>query len=158
MTIIRLARRDDYDGLCAVLRELDDFHADALPRFFRHVDEAPRPLEWFTEALENPNWLLLVAEYEGTIAGLLSAVVKENLDLSIFAPRRWLLVDNVAVLNLYHRLGIGQALMEHAHSWATEQGLSEVELTVWEFNQAAIAFYESLGYTTIVRRLWKGLK
>jgi ribosomal protein S18 acetylase RimI-like enzyme len=38
------------------------------------------------------------------------------------------------------------------------QSLAEVELTVWEFNEDAIAFYEKLGYTTILKRLWKALE
>jgi GNAT superfamily N-acetyltransferase len=54
--------------------------------------------------------------------------------------------------------GIGRALMEHTHEWARGQGIHEVELTVWEFNQGAMAFYSELGYTPIVRRLWKGLE
>jgi ribosomal protein S18 acetylase RimI-like enzyme len=158
MTNIRAAQRDDYEGLCAVMRELDVFHADALPRFFRHFDAPARPLQWFIDALENPESLLLVAEHEGMIVGLLSALVRQNPDLPMFVPRRWLVVDNVAVLNAYQRMGIGRALMQQAQAWAQEQDLAEVELTVWEFNEDAIAFYEELGYTTIMRRLWKGIE
>lgn len=157
MTVIRAAARDDYEGLCAVMRELDVFHAGALPRFFRPFDEPARHLQWLVDALENPEALLLVAERGGFIVGLLSAQVRQNPDLPMFVPRRWLAVDSVAVLNAYRRMGIGRALMQQAHVWAQEQRLAEVELTVWEFNEAAIAFYEKLGYATIVRRLWKGL-
>jgi len=78
--------------------------------------------------------------------------------MPMFVPRRWLQVDNVAVLRAYRGMGIGRALMDEAHAWARAQGLADVELTVWEFNQDAIAFYEALGYTTIVRRLWKGIE
>ncbi len=158
MTSIRVARRDDYEGLCPVIRELDAFHAGALPHFFRPFDEPARPLEWFIDMLENPESLLLVAEHDGVIAGFLSALVRNSPDLPMFVPRRWLVVDNVAVLNAYRRMGIGQALMHQVHAWAHEQGLAEIELSVWEFNEDAIAFYEKLGYTTIVRRLWKGIE
>jgi ribosomal protein S18 acetylase RimI-like enzyme len=157
-TTIRVARRDDYEGLCAISKELDDFHADALPRFFHRFDGPARSLEWFTEALESPDTLLLVAQHEGVIAGFLSALVRQNPDMPMFVPRRWLQVDNVAVLRAYRGMGIGRALMDEAHAWARAQGLADVELTVWEFNQDAIAFYEALGYTTIVRRLWKGIE
>jgi ribosomal protein S18 acetylase RimI-like enzyme len=158
MTTIRVARRDDYAGLCAVIRELDAFHADALPRFFRPFDEPARSLQWFMDALENPESLLLVAEHEGMIVGFLSALVRQNPDLPMFVPRRWLAVDNVAVLNAYRRRGIGRALMQQAHTWAKDHHLAAIELTVWEFNEEALAFYEKLGYTTILRRLWKGLE
>jgi GNAT superfamily N-acetyltransferase len=36
--------------------------------------------------------------------------------------------------------------MERAHRWALDKGVSEVELSVWDFNEGAIAFYENLGY------------
>jgi GNAT superfamily N-acetyltransferase len=52
-------------------------------------------------------------------------------------------------------LGIGQALLRRAERWAAERGASELELTVWEFNQDAIAFYEKLGYVTERRTMWK---
>jgi len=158
MTIIRIAEREDYEGLCAVIKELDVFHADALPHFFRHFDEPARPLQWFIDALENPESLLLVAEHGGMIVGFLGALVRQNPDLPMFVPRRWLVVDNVAVLNAYRRMGVGRALMQQAHEWAQAQSLAEVELTVWEFNEDAFAFYEKLGYTTIVKRLWKALE
>ncbi len=90
--------------------------------------------------------------------GVLSALVRQNPDLPMFVPRRWLVVENVAVLEAYRGMGVGRALMQHAHEWARGQGLAEVELTVWEFNEGAVAFYEQLGYTTIVRRLWKALE
>jgi ribosomal protein S18 acetylase RimI-like enzyme len=140
------------------MRELDGFHADALPHFFRPFDEPARPVQWFIETLENPEALLLVAEHGGMIVGLLSGLVRQNPDLPRFVPRRWLVVDNVAVLNAYRRMGIGRALMQQAHAWAQAQGLAEVELSVWEFNEDATAFYEQLGYTTIVRRLWKRIE
>ena len=153
-TTIRVARRDDYEGLCAVIKELDDFHADALPRFFHRFDGPARSLEWFTEALESPDTLLLVAQHEGVIAGFLSALVRQNPDMPMFVPRRWLQVDNVAVLRAYRGMGRARADGRGARLGAGA-GAGRRWLTVWEFNQDAIAFYEALGYTTTVRRLWK---
>ena len=53
--------------------------------------------------------------------------------------------------------GIGRALMIHAQRWAEELGASEIELTVYEFNQAAVSFYHSLGYAPSSRRMSKRL-
>ncbi len=155
MPTIRPARRDDYEGVVAVLQELDAFHADALPHFFRPLDGPARSVPWFVETLDHPEALLLVAEHDGRIVGVLTGMVRQNPDLPMFVPRRWLVVDSVAVLSAYRRLGIGRALMDRAHAWAHAHSLAEVELTVWEFNDDALAFYESLGYATILRRLWK---
>jgi ribosomal protein S18 acetylase RimI-like enzyme len=61
------------------------------------------------------------------------------------------------VREAFRRRGIGEALMEHAHAWAVDQGIHEVELGVAEFNAAAIALYEKLGYTTVSRRMARAL-
>jgi ribosomal protein S18 acetylase RimI-like enzyme len=47
--------------------------------------------------------------------------------------------------------------MEAAQEWARQRGARRVQLTVWEFNEGAIAFYESLGYETYSRNMWKSL-
>ncbi|MBK8025423.1 MAG: GNAT family N-acetyltransferase [Chloroflexi bacterium] len=169
MVIVRAARPDDADGLNAVIQAVDAFHADGVPHVFRRFDGPARSAEWFADALNNPDSLLLVATNDtadstadstadGAIVGFLSALVRQNPDLPMFVPRRWLLVDAVGVLEAYRGQGVGRALMEQAHAWAQAQGLAEVELTVWEFNQGAIAFYAELGYTTVLRRLWKPLR
>jgi ribosomal protein S18 acetylase RimI-like enzyme len=43
--------------------------------------------------------------------------------------------------------------MAAAERWAAERGLSEIELSVWEFNQSALAFYQELGYVTERRKM-----
>jgi GNAT superfamily N-acetyltransferase len=99
-----------------------------------------------------------VAEREEEIVGFLWGLVRQAPDTPMHVPRRWLLVDMLGVAESHRGQGIGRALMEQAHDWARGQGINEVELTVWEFNRGAIAFYEELGYTAIVRRLWKELE
>jgi len=48
--------------------------------------------------------------------------------------------------------------MQCADQWAAEKGAANIELTVYEFNQSAIAFYEGLGYTPLSRKLSKPLE
>jgi GNAT superfamily N-acetyltransferase len=52
---------------------------------------------------------------------------------------------------------MGKALMERAERWALERGVSEVELSVWEFNLDAIEFYRELGYATSKRVMHREL-
>ena len=55
------------------------------------------------------------------------------------------------------RRGIGTALMERAEAWALERGVDVVELTVYDFNTAARALYDKLGYETRHQQLAKRL-
>jgi len=44
-------------------------------------------------------------------------------------------------------------LFEHVVNYAKAETASSLQLVVWEFNSAAIKFYEALGMTTRNRRL-----
>jgi ribosomal protein S18 acetylase RimI-like enzyme len=108
--------------------------------------------------LADKNAALLVAEREGRLIGMILLRVREAPDVPILVPRRYAAVEDVAVRKECRRSGVGRALMEEAHQWARAQGLRQVELNVWEFNQEAINFYEKLGYRTASRKMWKSLE
>ncbi len=67
-------------------------------------------------------------------------------------------MENLAVKEKFRCSGVGRALVEMAHQWTLDKGITQVELNVWEFNKEAIAFYEKRGYTTTSRKMWKSLK
>jgi len=55
------------------------------------------------------------------------------------------------------RQGVGTMLIEHVHAWAREREIDYVDLTVFAFNEAAIAFYEMLGYSIVSHRMGRAL-
>lgn len=52
----------------------------------------------------------------------------------------------MAVLQEFHRLGIGWQLLDALHTWAAAQNIEQVELTVMSHNRSAIALYRRAGY------------
>jgi ribosomal protein S18 acetylase RimI-like enzyme len=100
---------------------------------------------------------VFVAEVGGRIAGYAAVRIADVPDTPVHAPGRRAEVDTVVVGAAFRRRGVGEALMERAHAWAAEQGVGEVELLVAEFNAAAIALYEKLGYATVYRRMFRPL-
>ncbi len=72
-----------------------------------------------------------------------------------FIPRRFMMVDSLAVHEGYHRRGVGRALMQAVEEKAGELGIHDIRLHVWEANQEAQRFYEALGYQTLSRTLIK---
>ncbi len=69
------------------------------------------------------------------------------------APRRYAMVQELVVAQARQRRGIATRLISEAHRWARDRGLTEIELNVYEFNQAALRLYSKLGYSTDSRRL-----
>ncbi len=154
---IREATLQDYTGLCELFAEIDALHAQALPHVFQTVDGPARSRAYLRSLLEGADSALFVAEQKGKLVGMVDVRVHSTPDIPIMIPRRYAMIDAIVVRKTHRHSGIGRALMEHAHEWARGQGVDEIALNVWEFNAGAIAFYEGLGYTTVLRRMWRRL-
>jgi ribosomal protein S18 acetylase RimI-like enzyme len=155
--MIREARTQDYEALCPLLDEVDAYHRQALPQVYRAPDGPARSREYVLAIIASHDAALYVAEEDGQIVGLVHVLVRQAPDVPILVPRRYAVIENIVVSRAHRRRGIGRALIERAQHWAAEQGLTRVELNVWEFNEGAMAFYRELGYTTATRRMWRAL-
>lgn len=153
---IRAATLEDYPRLRAVLIGTLAFHCQALPDVFRTTDTPPPSREFVTDLVSQGKGTLLIAEQEDDVVGFLT-IRAVAVDQPYLIPRRYGVIDNVSVTAVRRRQGIGRALMVAAHEWAGRHGLTQVRLNVWEFNREALAFYESLGYTTTSRNMWTTL-
>ena len=156
--VIRRATMEDYDALCAIWTEVDSLHADALPQLFRRPQGPLRSFERVAELLADENSAILAAELGDELVGVVTVVINTSPPYPIFVPRSWAVIEDIGVSSGHRRRGIGRALMRAAHDWARQRGVADMELTVWEFNKDARAFYEALGYTTVRRRMSSSLE
>jgi ribosomal protein S18 acetylase RimI-like enzyme len=150
---IRPAIAWDYEALCQVIDEADGLHREKLPHLFQKPAGPVRDREYLLGVMEDPDQGLFVAETGDKIAGYVHAILRETPAIPIVVPRRLAIVDSLCVRKGMRRAGIGRALMRYAQKWARAQGVSEMELTVYEFNEAAITFYQGLGYESVSRRM-----
>jgi ribosomal protein S18 acetylase RimI-like enzyme len=155
--IIRPAAAQDYDDLCEIITEVDEIHRQQCPHIFQKPPGPARERAYILGLLADEDHGLFVAETGGRVAGFLHIVAHDTPPIPILVPRRLATVDNLVVRRDLRRSGIGRALMERAEQWAREQEAVELELTVFEFNTGAVAFYRGLGYETRTRRMSKGL-
>ena len=153
--VVRAATLEDYSRVGDVLADTLEFHRQALPDVFRSTDTPPPSADFITDLLREGTGAFLVAEAEaeGTVIGFLT-IRAAVVDQPYLVSRRVGIIDNVGVAPAWRHRGVGRALMAAAHDWGRQQGLTQVRLSVWEFNRGAIAFYESLGYSTISRSMW----
>ena len=155
--VVRVATPEDFEDISALYDQLDRVHVVALPHFFRPVEGPARSREWFAAILANKDAALFVAEQQETVIGLVHCYVHTTPPIPIVVPRRFVHIEDLIVSEDVRHQGVGQLLTERVHEWAREQGITEIELDVWEFPTSALAFYEKLGYQTTRRHMRKQL-
>lgn len=157
---IRAANEDDYPALCELFAELDALHSEALPGVFQRPQEPARTKEFISSQVASEGAALFVAEAQGTentVVGFVQVEIREAPARPMFVPGRFGWIDDLVVRQGWQKRGVGRALLERAHDWLQKKGVDEVRLAVWEFNDAAHAFYGKLGYRTASRMLWRHL-
>src|SRR5512143_3242200 len=143
---VRKATADDYSALCELFDDMDALHRDALPHIFQQPDGAAREKDYYFGLIADESVALLVAEAGGNLVGFVHAMVRDAPAFPVFVPRRYAIVDGLVVRSAFQNRGIGKSLMDNMQLWAVAKGAASIELNVYEFNETAISFYESLGY------------
>lgn len=106
---------------------------DARTSFSGHWSE-----DGYRSLLDNQLGILLKAEKDGTLAGFIAG--------RVIPPEAEL--DNIAVDEMFRRLGIGSSLMGEFLSCVKAAGCKSVFLEVHEHNRTAADFYSRAGFKT----------
>lgn len=61
-----------------------------------------------------------------------------------------LVIDQMCVITEYQRQGVGSQLVAEIRDFAKGMRVDKLELTVWKMNREAGAFYQKLGFTTLM--------
>jgi ribosomal protein S18 acetylase RimI-like enzyme len=143
--IVRRAHERDVPALDALNQVVQRLHADALPAMFKQ----PLPggsTAFFTQALRRDGVVVFVAELEDAVVGYLFAEENRRLAGAFMHASNALDVHHIAVDGSCRRRGVGRRLLDAAGAWAHEQGLTEVRLDHWAFNDGAHDFFTGLGF------------
>jgi ribosomal protein S18 acetylase RimI-like enzyme len=154
---VRRATNGDYSAVCEMFDELDAMHRDNLPHVFQKPGGVAREQGYYLGLIADENVGFFVASSDGELVGFVHAFVKDTPAIPVLVRRRYVVVDAVVVRSGLQNQGIGSILMDKAQEWALAKGATAIELNVYEFNEAAIAFYERLGYCTLSRKMRKEL-
>lgn len=103
------------------------------------------------DVMQRPNWNVFVAVLDGEICGFATVEYLEKPESPYNLARKMYHVEEFGVHPAFHRRGAATALMEYMKQDAVERGFTKLELDMWEFNEGALAFYESVGFTTYRR-------
>lgn len=157
-TRIREATIHDVDALCELFVEINDLHADAVPHLFQKVEADERLADYLRDQIGWPGRQIFVAELASALVGFVIVAVRLAPDAPVYVRRRFAEIEVLMVRKTCRRQGVGRALMDRAHHWASDHGITQVELVVLAFNEDANRFYEELGYHPLNRRLRRSLE
>jgi len=101
---------------------------------------------------------MLVAEIEGKVAGMLFAEIYDFEDSPIATGYHQIEINELSVLPEYARLSIGSKLMQGAEKWAKDQGITNLSVLVYAFNEEAQSFYSSNGYKPYSIKMEKNIE
>ena len=154
---VRRAEPGDYEAICELADLMDQPQREALPDRFRKPSGPVRLRDRTEKLMRDPDTFLAVAELDGRVVGVANCGLLRMGDFPQKHPITSLLVRGIVVRPELRREGIATALVKQAIEWARENGASEVQANVYDFNEPATEFFASLGLAPLSHRLSRRL-
>ena len=143
--IIRRARVSDIDDITALLSQVLEVHAKARPDLFVSgtVKYSKPELERIIPNDDTP--VFVYAADNGKILGHAFTEITVNTHCNMPVGMKSMYIDDICVDESARRQNVGTKLYEHCIAYAENEGCYDVTLNVWEGNDSAKSFYESMG-------------
>ncbi len=154
---IRPASPEDFDAITRISDSTNLLHHHALPELFLHPENIGDTSDFWFDHLPTEDQLFLVAENAEGIVGFITAKISENHAIPYFTADKICRIGTIAVSENQQRKGTGSKLMKAAEDWARQRDAKQIHLTVMNFNQGALAFYEHSGYGLLSKTMAKSL-
>lgn len=144
--VLRSAELEDIDVVFGLFAEVQSMHESAHPKLFRKPVNDEKFEQFFAAIMNNPNqYVVLCCNSESTVGYIQYSLgtSPENL----FQPEQTFAhIDQLVVTRIQRGQGYGTKLVEHVKDEAIRRGISQVQLSVWSFNQAAQACFSKAGF------------
>ncbi len=129
-----------------IIRKITESDYESVMTIWNEVLDVPVTLETLCEIYsamaEDDRYCTFVAEVDGIVAGLITAVHT----LAIGHPGGYVKMNGLGVLPEYRNRGIGRMLLEEVERFAIEKGAPYIGLASGIRRTDAHRFYEHLGY------------
>lgn len=140
--MLELARPEDRELVNALAVEVHAMHVAWRPDIYEMADEL-YPQDRFLEAIRQRN--LYVAKLNNVTVGYVAVKIRQC-DWSGVVRRKVMLVDEVCVVETCRGQGIGQQMMLELRVLAKAFGCTDLQLSVYPQNDAAVGFYQKCGF------------
>ncbi|MBQ8714260.1 MAG: GNAT family N-acetyltransferase [Prevotella sp.] len=141
--MIRKAEKKDIPGLINLLYQADAVHNGIRPDLFK--SNTPKYDEQDLEhILEEDNKPIFVYD-DGKIVGHAFCQITEVRNHRLLQDIKTLYIDDICVDEAARGKHVGKALYEFVRDYAKSIGCYNITLNVWEGNDPAQHFYQSMG-------------
>lgn len=141
--MLELATLSDWAEINRLSNQVAALHATWRPDLFQEA-EISYPKEVIADLIREKS--IFVAKQDGVILGYTAFWIWEtNGPCSV--PRKVLSVNDFCVDEQARGHGIGMRMMEELRILAKAFGCTDLQLTVYPQNDAAVAFYQKCGFT-----------
>jgi len=151
MDIIR-ATKANLDDIVRLNEVVQRIHVEHEPGRFRPFD-AIATREHIQGAFNDPAATFLLAIEDGTPLGYAMVRRCECLENAYSCPQTFIELDQIVVAPDSRKRGVGSALVDEAFAMAKSLNISDVELSVWHFNEEAKRFFCKKGFKPCWQRM-----
>ena len=143
--MIRRAKETDIPRMITLLNQVLEIHAKIRPDIFVS-GKTKYTVEQLEDILKDETRpVYIFADDNGECMGYCFCQIKDIPKAEFMAPIKILFIDDLCVDESKRGEHIGRKLFDYVKEEAKRLGCYEVTLNVWEGNDSAIAFYNSLG-------------
>ncbi len=141
---IRKAASQDVKRINDLLFQVAKIHADGRPDIFKAASKKYSDEE-LIKIIECEKTPVFVATEDGDVIGYAFCVFQITEGSLLLQDKKTLYIDDLCVDENKRGAHVGHALYDHVISFAKENGVDNITLNVWAFNDNAYKFYQKLG-------------
>lgn len=145
-THIREATKNDYDAVHRIQRQVHEMHTKERPDHYQMADTT-LDQGYFNTLIDGENTKVFILEADQPIAYTI-LTIKNTVERPILIPKKVVYMDDFGVDQTFRGKGLGKRFFGEIVEYAKTKGADSLELGVWEFNEDAIKFYESMNLKT----------
>lgn len=148
---IREATKSDYDLVHQIQKQVHEIHTKERPDHYKMANTTLNQT-YYNNLIDGENTKVFLLEENQPIAYTI-ITIKNTEKRPILVPKKVVFMDDFGVDNMYKGKGMGKLFFGKILEYARDIGADSLELGVWEFNENAIKFYESMNLKTQTRRM-----
>lgn len=141
--MIRKAAIEDIPRIIDLLHQVNMVHHRLRPDLFK-PNTTKYSADDLAQLLHNASKPIFVYD-SGTVQGYAFCQITETTGDRLLQDGKTLYIDDICVDESARGKHVGKALFEHVRNYARAIGCHNITLNVWEGNEAALRFYQTMG-------------